>query len=337
MRSRARLLKIAAIDKKPPVTEAERTAPTIVGDASTTSAESGGDAGSSVPSQVATIPTVVVSQEELAKRAAANVEAFPKAAATQPNLLAQPAAATSRSRAPLLFVGVGVVVLLLIVGVGGFALMHFINRSAATSNTGNNKSRALSGNTATDPGAHEVTRYWLEVDTPDKSDAVRAGDSVTMASGQSFKFHFSPSESGYVYIIGPGDKNAPTTFLTAQPAPQSGLKTNEARSGLDFAFPADTNQKANFITLDKTPGTDEFVVVFATKPITEPAFFARSSEHQLTADELKQWQDFRALFKGNLAGSEVIKTGAKPFVSVKVPQTESEGAPVIFQVKIEHN
>ena len=33
---------------------------------------------------------------------------------------------------------------------------------------------------------------------------------------------------------------------------------------------------------------------------------------------------------------EVIKAGASPAVSVKIPQTEPEGSPVILKVRIEH-
>ena len=215
-----------------------------------------------------------------------------------------------------------------------------MNGSTANSNANGSKNNSGSSgnNSATDvaAGGHEVTRYWLEMDTPNKADAMRAGDSVTMQSGQSFKFHLSPSENGFVYIVGPGANNAPMTFLTARPSAESGLKTNEARSGLDFAFPADTNKKANFITLDKTPGADEFTIVFSPSAITSPAFFAGPSAHQLTAEEQKQWNDFRVQFKANAVGREVIKTGATPFVSVKVPQTADEATPVVFTVKIEH-
>ena len=68
-----------------------------------------------------------------------------------------------------------------------------------------------------------------------------------MNSGQQFKFHFSPSENGYLYIIGPGEKNAPTTFLTAKPARRFGVKTNEVKSGQDFAFPAETSKSTNWL------------------------------------------------------------------------------------------
>jgi eukaryotic-like serine/threonine-protein kinase len=331
----------AVAESRGALTGAERTAPTVVGEGLVTGVESedGIDASAAVASQAATMPTVVAApQQDVAPTFAAAGQPVPTMASSPGAAFPQKVAPVvgSRKRSPLLVVGAGVVVLLLIAGAGGFAVMHFMGGSTANSNTtgSNNNSGSSAGDVAT--GGHEVTRYWLEIDTPDKADAVRAGESVTMKSGQAFKFHFSPSESGFVYIIGPGAANEPTTFLTAQPAADSGLKTNEARSGLDFVFPADSKTKANFITLDKTPGTDEFTVIFSANAISTPTFFAGPSEHQLTADEQKQWNDFRAQFKANAVGKEVIKTGATPFVSVKVPQTAEEGAPVIFQVKIEH-
>jgi eukaryotic-like serine/threonine-protein kinase len=329
----------AVAESRGALTGAERTAPTVVGEAVVTGVESedGITPSDGVPSQAATMPTVLTAQQQ-------NVEpAFAGAGHPAPTMDSLPAGfpqsvapvVEPRKRSPLLFIGAAVVVLLLIAGAGGFAVMHFMSDSTANSNANANGS---TGNSATDvaTGGHEVTRYWLEMDTPNKADAVRAGDSVTMQSGQSFKFHFNPSENGFVYIVGPGPNNAPATFLTAQPSAESGLKTNEARSGLDFAFPADRGNTANFITLNQTPGMDAFTVVFSPRAISTPAFFTGPSEHQLTAEEQKQWNDFRAQFKANAVGTEVIKTGARPFVSVKVPQTAPEGAPVMFQVKIEH-
>jgi len=317
------------------LTGAERTAPTVVGETVVTGVEGevGSESSAGVPSREATMPTVVAAPKPDAEPALSPTMAslhgagFPQKAAP---------VVAPRSRSPLLLIGAAVVVLLLIVGAGGFAVMHFMGGPTANSNTtGSNNN---SGSSATDvaTGGHEVTRYWLELDTPDKADAVRAGDSVTLQSGQSFKFHFNPSEDGFVYIVGPGPNNVTATFLTAQPTAESGLKTNEARSGLDFAFPADRANSANFITLNQTPGTDEFTVIFSSKVISTPAFFAGPSEHELTAEEQKQWNDFLTEFKANAVGTEVIKTGATPFVSVKVPQTAEDGAPVIFHVKIEH-
>jgi len=318
------------------VTAAERTAPTVVGESALTEVEGGARASAqqagptATQSQVGTMPTVIVSQEELAARAAAA-----GAAESTVPVAVQPAvaAASARRRSPFIFVGAGVIVLLLILGVGGFAVIHFMNSGGRN----DPKVGANSGTNGTDLPAstHEIGRYWLEVNTQNKSDARRADELVIMNSGQDFKFHFSPSESGYLYIIGPGDKNVPTTFLSAKPAVLSGLKTNEVKSGVDFTFPADTN-KSNWVTLDKTPGTDEFTIIFSATLLTEPSFFGAPAGHELTEVEQKQLADISIKFKANSVSTEVIKTGASPSVSVKVPQTDEEGTPVIFKVRIEH-
>jgi hypothetical protein len=156
-----------------------------------------------------------------------------------------------------------------------------------------------------------------------------------MKSGQSFRFHFSPSESGYLYIIGPGNKNAPTTFLTTTPRAESGVFTNEVKSGLDFTFPGSSDGKDHWITLDQSAGTDEFTIIFATTPLTSPDFLYAQAGHELTANEQNQLTGMREQFKANLQGTEVIKSGAAPFVSVKVPQN-ADASPVIFTVRIEH-
>jgi hypothetical protein len=112
------------------------------------------------------------------------------------------------------------------------------------------------------------------------------------------------------------------------------VKTNEVKSGQDFAFPAETNKSANWLTLDQTAGTDEFSIIFSTKPLTTPDFLNGPALHQLTQDELKQLDSLREQSKANPAG-EVVKTGPSPFVSVKVPQN-ADGTPVIIMVRLEH-
>src|SRR5437667_235536 len=115
-------------------------------------------------------------------------------------------------------------------------------------------------------GAHEVGRYWLQANSDGELNSIRADDLIQMVSGQEFKFHFSPSENGYLYIIGPGDGNVPTTFLTAKPAARFGARSNEVKSGQDFAFPADTNKDWSWMNLDENPGTDEFTIIFSGTP-----------------------------------------------------------------------
>ncbi|MDX6444022.1 MAG: eukaryotic-like serine/threonine-protein kinase [Blastocatellia bacterium] len=325
-----------------PLTAAERTASTIVGESTPTGAE-----GSAAPqnvasekdiaSQAGTMPTVLAQPKE-AQKPGATMLSLPGGAVPQSqgqSRAAVSAPAARRSSLPL--IAGGVIVLLLVIGAGGYAVMHFMGKSADNTATRTDPANGTNGAGGSDlaAGAHEIGRYWVEVNTPNKSEAILAGDALSMKSLQQFKFHFSPSENGYLYIVGPGQKNAPTTFLTAKPAAAFGIKTNEVKSGQDFAFPAETRTAANWLTLDATAGTDEFTIIFSTKPLTEPAFLNNAALSEITQEEQKQLEVMRQQAKAKSVGADVVKTGASPFVSVKVPQN-AEGSPVIFTVRIEH-
>jgi serine/threonine-protein kinase len=310
------------------ITAAERTAPTMVESDYETDARTMERPPAAEP-EVPTAPTIVINQQQvsLSERAAAV-----PSVSTAPNIVTAPSPAPQKKSAAL-FIGLAAVVLLVVLGAGGFAVFHFMGSSAKNSTT----------TPATDVAkpdlgvaTHEIARYWLQADTPDKNNALRAGDPVEMKSGQSFKFHFSPSENGYLYILGPGPDNALYTFLTAKPSAGSGLTTNEVSSGVDFEFPSDKNNQTNFITLDKSHGTDEFTMIFSATPITTPAFFAEASEKQLSSNEKKEWESFRNQYQP-ATSTAVIKTGAKPFVSVKVSQADKQTTtPVVFDVRVQH-
>jgi serine/threonine protein kinase len=307
------------------VTEANRRTPTVEDLTAMTILDGGADPAAS--SQAATTPTVVVSAEELSARAAARAREVPQPFA-QPKL----AAPLPKKGFPLLLVGVIAVVLLFVIAAAGYALMQY----RATRATGVATATAPASRSDLAAPLHEVARYWLEVDAKGSAEVQRAGDTVTMQSGQSFKFHFSPNEGGYLYLIGPGPNNAPAIFLSAKPSGSSGLKTNEVRSGVDFSFPSDMNNKANFITLDQSAGTDEFTFVFSRARLENPPFFAGTSNRLLTPDEVQAWNDFQKQAKASEATIEVVAGGQAPQAAVKVPQNAPENASVVFRVRIEH-
>lgn len=299
-------------------TVADRPTPTV-GDAGAMTVVEG--AAQPIPSQVATIPTLVVSSDELAARKAAQPIESPQ------RIVHPHVEVPLKRRPPIFLVAAVVVVLLILVGAGAFAFMKFkgtgTNTSAGTPSAGSELTAPL----------HEVARYWIEVE---ESPQARAGDVVTMRSGDSFKFHFSPNESGYLYIVGPGANNAPTAFLTFYGSGHQTSGVNSVASGMNFVFPADSATRNNWITLDSKAGTDEFTFVFAPSPLTAPAFFAAPAPHELTPAELKEWESFQAQDKANATVTEVIKTGASPQTAVKVPQNKADNASVIFRVRIEH-
>jgi len=226
------------------------------------------------------------------------------------------------------------VVLLLIAGVGGYFVMNTMMSKPATNTARTDSPTNTAG--ADLAAGHEAGRYWVQLNSEDKSDAVRAGETLTLKSGQQFKLHFSPSENGYLYILGPGNNNALTTFLTDRPDKDFGVNSNEIKSGVDFSFPADSSKEESWMNLDKTPGTEEFTMIFSTSKLETPAFLNEAALHELSESEQKELEDLVNQSKANLLGTEVIKTGSSPFVSVKVPQTATEGAPVVFKIRIDH-
>jgi hypothetical protein len=233
-------------------------------------------------------------------------------------------------------------VLLIGGGVGGWFLLS--NRN--TANTNNSNTEAGKNSNSTNTGGTTVARqesltYWLEVaEAGPNGDSARVAPVVAFKSGQSFKFHFTPSRDGYLYIIGPGEDFKPTTFLTAKPHDDSGLESNELESGAEFAFPEDVEDdnevQEHWITLDKKAGTESYTIIFSPTPLTSPAFLNEEAGRELTAAEQKELEDFRAKYKANAPTTDVINGGGtEPLVSVKVPQS-AESEPVIFDVRIEH-
>jgi len=307
------------------VTSPHQTAATMV---------TGTDQGASeIPSQAATMPTVIAQPKAPASPTIASGIAMQPP--PPPGVSLTPVAADvapQKKSSALLIAGVGLVVLLLIAGVGGFFVMSTMMKKS-DANTA--KTETPANTSAADVAAgHEAARYWLQLNS--EADSVRAGESLTLTSGQQFKLHFSPSENGYLYILGPGNNNALTTFLTDKPDKDFGVSSNEIKSGEDFSFPADSSKEESWLNLDKNPGTEEFTMIFSSSKLTTPAFLNDAALHELTESEQKELEDLVNQSKANLLGTEVIKTGSSPFVSVKVPQTTAEGAPVVFKIRIDH-
>lgn len=309
------------------VTSAHQTAATMVTGVDNVDAE--------IPSQAATMPTVIAQPKAPASPTIASGIAMQAPPPAKVSPMAAPAAVEPQKKSSaLLIAGAGLVVLLLIAGVGGYFVMNKMMKTPAANTA---KTDTPANTTAADVAAgHEAGRYWLELNSEDKSDAVRAGETLSMTSGQQFKLHFSPSENGYLYILGPGNNNVLTTFLTDKPDKDFGVNSNQIKSGEDFSFPADSSKQESWLNLDKNPGTDEFTMIFSTAQLTSPAFLNEAALHELTESEQKELADLVNQSKANLLGTEVIKTGSSPFVSVKVPQTAAEGAPVVFKIRIDH-
>ncbi|HET9788294.1 MAG TPA: DUF4384 domain-containing protein, partial [Pyrinomonadaceae bacterium] len=181
----------------------------------------------------------------------------------------------------------------------------------------------------------EISRYWLELEPPDPNlPTAQVAGLVPLASGQSFKFHFTFNEDGYLYIFGPGDNNQPTAFLTTRPIPDSGVRSNRVSRGKEFSFPSGSG---NNLTLDKNPGTDNFTVIFAKTPLPEPSFLNQPvTGKPLSSAQQAELKSFIGKYQERPL-TELDESNARaPFVKVKAKPNPS-GNPIVFDIRIQHN
>lgn len=259
-----------------------------------------------------------------------------------PSYPSQPAGAQTGGRSLVLPIVGGVLVLLLLVGsIGAFVAWRSLSGTTSekkpqteqpvATDTGDKKKEDT-----TKPAVNtvEAMRYALEVEKTKGGERQRVAGVVPLVSGQTFKFHFTPAEDGYLYVVGPGPGNVPMTFLTAKPVKQSGVKNNEVQAGTEYIFPYGDG---NWITLDANPGTEDYTIIFSPEPIIEPAFLAATAGKTLSEDEQSEFFNFVGKYKANGPTVDVSQSeAAEPYVSIKVPEGRNTSDPVIFTVRIEH-
>jgi serine/threonine-protein kinase len=288
-------------------------------------------AAPSVPSPVSSSVASSVAQP-FASSASQNVAAV--SPASRAGAVASRGA--KRSRAPLVVL---VVVILLVVCSGIMATGWFVwsrwqsSRSAMMGAPDATANASPEAKATSAPAKVEALSYWIEAfesaDQKEGERVARAG-AISLASGQQFKFHFSPDARGYFYDVGPGEGNAPTMFLTAQPA--GVLKTNQAAAGSDFAYPYGVGQT---LELDKNPGTEEYTVIYSATPLLAPRFLAERAGHTLTPAEQKELDDLRARAQTNATTLDVKDVGLTRAVAVNVPDRDAARL-VVFDIRIEH-
>lgn len=273
-------------------------------------------------SSVTSVPAVGV--PEVAGEVASRVPA-PAPVPLPPAPVAQ-----KKSSSAGLIIG-GVVLLLLLVVIGAASLFLW-NRSRTITTTKNSEASSTTGAVA---GPVEVSRYWLEIEPPPAGQPARVAGLVPIASGQSFKFHLAFNESGYVYILGPGENNQPTAFLTSKPLPASGVTSNKVTGGGDFSFPSG---QGNNVTLDKTPGTDVFTIIFSQTALQSPTFLNDPVNGKpLTPAQQAELKSFVSQHGEKQAVTELDEANPRaPLVRVKMP-AEQTNTPIVFDIRVQHN
>jgi len=237
----------------------------------------------------------------------------------------------AKSKAGLL-VGVGVALVLIAgLGVGGFLFWKMRSNGSGT-NTAN-----VNTSTEVTIAPTEISRYWLELEPKTAGGPItKVAGPEPIASGRSFKFHFTFNEDGYLYIFGPGgNTNQPTAFLTTKPLPETGVTSNKVSKGVEFSFPSGAE---NSLTLDKNPGTDNFTVIFAKTPPASPSFLNEPVTGQpLSAAQQAELKAFVARYQDKQPATELDQSNARaPFVKVKTPPDQT-GNTVVFDIRVQHN
>ncbi len=262
----------------------------------------------------------------------------PPSYAPTPSYAPSPAAAAPARRSPVIPIVIVVVLLLAVIGIGGGIFLWSRMGSTETVNTNNGNANTNTNENTNDTGGGdapapvEAMRYWLELDG--KVQPARVAAVVPLASGQKFKFHFTPTEDGYLYVVGPGENNVPTTFLTSKPAAVSGVKTNSVGANENYSFP---NGPINWIELDNKPGTEFYTIVFSKKPLDSLSFLNETAGEPLTEEEQDEWNEFLSQHKANAPETAVMdENGNEPYVSVKQRQAKNEDEPLVFDVRVEH-
>jgi serine/threonine protein kinase len=170
----------------------------------------------------------------------------------------------------------------------------------------------------------EAMRYYLEVELKRGRAELVAGDNPVVR-GQSLKFHFKPSRSGYLYIIAPGERGRRSAFLTGQPNPAWGVKNNLLEAGTDYSFPP--GQETS-IEVARSASSRTYTVIFAPEPLVQPRFLTEAADHDLTAAEERELDELQKRFG---QGVRVEEQDAQSIV--KIPAERVGGEPFLFEIK----
>jgi serine/threonine-protein kinase len=270
----------------------------------------------------------------VAESAAPSIVTVPQVPRPAPDIPKPPVVAPSPSKGKAgLLIGVAVVLILIVAGgVGGFLIW---NKSRSSTN-----GTANTNTTAPAVTPREVGRYWLKLEAAAGAQPSQVAALVPIASGKSFKFHFSFEEDGYLYIFGPGgDTNEPTGFLTSKPLAQTGVTSNKVAKGVEFSFPKDVKKdEQNWLTLDKNPGTDNFTVIFSKTPLSSPSFLSEQvTGEPLPPAQQTELKSFITRYQDKRPVTELDESNAQaPFVKVKTTPDQTNN-PIVFEIRIQHN
>jgi len=215
---------------------------------------------------------------------------------------------------------------LMTVCVSVLTILHLIDRQSAS----RPEPMAQVGSVPPPTAARrEALRYYLELE-PSGGSPTQATGFEPLDAGRRFKFHFTPREGGYLYLIALGKGNTLKTFLTAQPLSASGVKTNQVAAGRDFQFPGGDA----WLVIEREADATPFTIIFSPSPLETPRFLAAPAGRSLTADEQNELAAWRERFKAAAPELAPQESNHQSKVAVSRPAERSINGPLIFDILI---
>ena len=130
-------------------------------------------------------------------------------------------------------------------------------------------------------------RFAVEVEKP-RAGQERVSEAPRVDAGQAFKLRLAFAEAGYVYVLAPHDGHPLVTLLTADPMPETAVRTNAVAAGQEVAFPGPDM----WLGLRDDEAVTRYTVVFSRAPLAEPAFLAGRAGRRLSAAEQSEFEAF---------------------------------------------
>jgi serine/threonine-protein kinase len=246
---------------------------------------------------------------------------------------------TPKSSIPMVLGATGLLAVLLIVG-----MFIWKNKETQTLNTPTpTRTSPLATTSPTASSQEEVLNYWLEFFPPVSKDekvvvSINEANIKTIPSNYGFKFHFSAKRTGYLYIIGLGESDLLTSFLTNNPDTSLGVQTNKIQVGEILSLPNGTDEKGidKAFSVGGKPGKEVYTVIFSNNPLITLSFLNAKPRTFLGKTAIGEFEQFRAFAQIAKVDFQAGKDQVKSLGKVFVPKTDDE-KPIIFDISFEHN
>ncbi|HEU0184152.1 MAG TPA: protein kinase [Blastocatellia bacterium] len=222
--------------------------------------------------------------------------------------------------------GVVLSLLLPLIAALGYWRLHSLSGSSVTK--GPEREAAITrpdGATPTPTPFVEAMRHYLEVESETGS-VERVAGPEPVVRGRWLKFHFTPSKSGYLYIIAPGERATRVTFLTAQLNPAWGVKSNLLEAGIEYSFPPRPDK---WVEIARGAISRTYIVIFTPEQLVQPRFLDGPAGHVLTAAEERELAELGQQFGGP---ARVERRDAQSIGSVFAER--ADGGPFLFEINL---